>query len=301
LHWQKMQLNTMSNHLIIREVGPRDGLQRNAPILLAKNKRAWIKAAYLAGIREMEVGSFMPTKMMPHFADTADMLAFAKSLPGLVASALVPNLRGAERALGANADLILLPMSASYSYSVKTVGKTPDEAVMELGRIRASRDASGKKALVECALGSAFGCSIQGEVRPSEVLLLVEDLLNAGADRISLSDSVSCADPASVRTLFEAALKLAGDKLVCGHFQDGRGLAMVNVAVAIELGIKRFDASLGGMGGCPFVENFCASLATEQLASQIHNMNLATGIDLPRLLDLRTKLASWKKETPSED
>jgi hydroxymethylglutaryl-CoA lyase len=232
----------------IREVGLRDGLQRAATIMETANKHDWIRSAYAAGIREIEVGSFMPAKLMPHFADTGDVIKFAKTLPGLAVSALVPNLRGAERALAAQADLILLPMSASYSYSVQTVGKTPDEAVIEVGRILAARNASGQKALVECAIGSVFGCSIQGVVRPSEVLLLVQDLLNAGVDRISLADSVGYADPSAVSRLFEQVLKIADDKVVCGHFQDARGLAMANVYAVAQLGVTRFDASLGGIG-----------------------------------------------------
>ena len=203
--------------------------------------------AHAAGLREIEVGSFVPARLLPQLADTAELLAHAKTLPGLFASVLVPNLRGAEAALAGDADLMLLPLSASHAHSLANLRKTPDEVVAELGRIRAARDASGRKTLIEGGVGTAFGCTLQGEVKPAEVLRLMQALLDAGADRVSLADTVGYADPASVSRLFEQALRVAGERFWCGHFHDTRGLALANAFASLQLGVNRFDASLAGI------------------------------------------------------
>lgn len=278
---------------VIREVGLRDGLQSIATILPTAHKREWIGAAYAAGIREIEVGSFVPARLLPQLADTAEALACARTLPGLFASVLVPNLKGAERALAAGADLLLVPLSASRAHSLANLRRTPDEVVAEVARIRAARDASGAKALIEGGVGTAFGCTLQGRVDPSEVLRLMQALLDAGADRVSLADTVGYADPNGVRRLFEQALRIAGDRFWCGHFHDTRGLALANVCAALEVGVARFDASLAGIGGCPHAPGASGNVATEDLAFMLAAMGVATGVDVPRLLALRAALAEW--------
>ncbi|GIL07293.1 MAG: hydroxymethylglutaryl-CoA lyase [Betaproteobacteria bacterium] len=278
---------------VIREVGLRDGLQSIATILPTARKREWIGAAYAAGIREIEVGSFVPARLLPQLADTAEALACARTLPGLFASVLVPNLKGAERALAAGADLLLVPLSASRAHSLANLRRTPDEVVAEVARIRAARDASGAKALIEGGVGTAFGCTLQGRVDPAEVLRLMQALLDAGADRVSLADTVGYADPNGVRRLFEQALRIAGDRFWCGHFHDTRGLALANVCAALEVGVTRFDASLAGIGGCPHAPGASGNVATEDLAFMLAAMGVATGVDVPRLLALRAALAEW--------
>ena len=279
--------------VVIREVGLRDGLQSIATVLPTERKCEWIRAAVAAGQTEIEVGSFVPPKLMPQLADTSEVLAFAKTLPGLFASVLVPNLKGAERALDADADLMLLPLSASHAHSLANLRKTPDEVVAELGRIRAARDAAGRKTLIEGGVGTAFGCTIQGEVKATEVLRLMQALLDAGADRVSLADTVGYADPYAVSTLFEQAMKLAGDKFWCGHFHDTRGLALANVLAALDAGVSRFDASLAGIGGCPHAPGASGNASTEDLAFMLAAMGRQTGIDLPALLNLRAQVAGW--------
>ena len=286
-------------HAVIREVGLRDGLQSIRTIVPTERKREWVRAAHAAGQREIEVGSFVPSRLMPQLADTAEVLAFAKSLPGLVASVLVPNLEGAERALEAGADLVLLPVSASRAHSLANLRKSPDDVVAELGRIRAARDASGRKTLIEGGVGTAFGCTIQGRVETNEVLRLLQALLDTGADRVSLADTVGYADPASVSRLFERALKVAGERLWCGHFHDTRGLALANVCAALELGIARFDASLAGIGGCPHAPGASGNVASEDLAFMLDAMGIDTGIDLDALLALRGRVAGWLAGEPT--
>ncbi|KRC23271.1 hydroxymethylglutaryl-CoA lyase [Acidovorax sp. Root217] len=278
---------------VIREVGLRDGLQSIATILPTEHKRAWIRAAHAAGQREIEVGSFVPARLLPQLADTAELLAFAKTLPGLFASVLVPNLRGAESAIAGGADLMIVPLSASHAHSLANLRKTPDEVVAEVARIRAARDAAGGRTLIEGGVGTAFGCTLQGHVAKSEVLRLMQALLDAGADRVSLADTVGYADPAMVRDLFEDAVRLAGDRFWCGHFHDTRGLGLANVAAALEVGVARFDACLAGIGGCPHAPGASGNVSTEDLAYMLGSMGIATGIDIAALLALRGQVAQW--------
>jgi hydroxymethylglutaryl-CoA lyase len=280
---------------VIREVGLRDGLQSIQTILSTECKREWIADAFAAGQREIEVGSFVPARLLPQMADTAELLAYAKHLPGLFASVLVPNLKGAERALEGDADLMILPLSASHAHSLANLRKTPDEVVDEMRRIRVARDASGRRTLIEGGVGTAFGCTLQGEVKTSEVLRLMQALLDAGADRVSLADTVGYADPASVSRLFEQAMRLAGDRFCCGHFHDTRGLALANVYAALQQGVSRFDASLAGIGGCPHAPGASGNAATEDLAFMLQACGVRTGVDTEALLALRLKVTGWLK------
>jgi hydroxymethylglutaryl-CoA lyase len=275
----------------VREVGLRDGLQSIATVVSTAHKIEWINAAYAAGQREIEVGSFVPARLLPQLADTAEVLAHAKTLPGLVASVLVPNYKGAERALEQGADLMVVPLSASHAHSLANLRKTPDEVVAEVARIRSLRDASSSRTLIEGGVGTAFGCTLQGEVAESEVLRLMMALLDAGADRVSLADTVGYADPAAVARLFEKARALVGDRLCCAHFHDTRGMGLANVYAAWQAGITRFDACLAGIGGCPHAPG--ASVTTEDLVFMLERMGVATGIDVTALLALRQRVAGW--------
>ena len=287
-----MTVNT-NRQVTIREVGMRDGLQSIQTILPTERKMKWVRDAYRAGVREIEVGSFVPARLLPQLADTAEVLAYAKTLPGLVATVLVPNLRGAERALDGGADLMLVPLSASHQHSLANLRKTPDDVVAEVARIRAARDAAGARTLIEGGVGTAWGCTLQGKVESSEVLRLMQALLDAGADRVSLADTVGYANPAAVRDLCEQAMRIAGDRFCCGHFHDTRGMAMANVYAALEAGVNRFDASLAGIGGCPHAPGASGNVATEDLAFMLASMGKDTGIDIQRLLGLRASVAQW--------
>ena len=278
---------------VVREVGLRDGLQSIARTLPTAQKLEWIRDAHAAGQREIEVGSFVPARLLPQLADTAELLAYAKTLPGLFTSVLVPNLRGAELAIAGEADLMMVPLSASHAHSLANLRKTPDEVVAEVARIRAARDAAGSKTMIEGGVGTAFGCTIQGHVDTEEVLRLMEALLDAGADRVSLADTVGYADPAMVRSLFERARRIAGDRLWCGHFHDTRGLGLANVYATLEVGISRFDACLAGIGGCPHAPGASGNVDTEDLVFMLESMGVRTGVDLPKLLDLRERVAGW--------
>lgn len=278
---------------VIREVGLRDGLQSIQTVLSTERKKEWIRDAYAAGQREIEVGSFVPARLLPQLADTAELVAYARTLPGLFVSVLVPNLRGAESALASGADLMLVPLSASHAHSLANLRKTPDEVVAEVARMRAARDAAGSKMLIEGGIGTAFGCTLQGRVEPAEVLRCMQALLDAGADRVSLADTVGHGGPGQVQSLFEQARRIAGERFWCGHFHDTRGLALANVHAALQTGVTRFDATLAGIGGCPHAPGASGNASTEDLAFMLDTMDIDTGLDIEALLRLRAKVAAW--------
>ena len=277
----------------VREVGLRDGLQSIARVVPTAQKHEWIRDAFEAGQREIEVGSFVPARLLPQLADTGELVAYARTLPGLVVSVLVPNLKGAERAIESGADLMLLPLSASHAHSLANLRRTPDDVVLDIGRIRAARDAAGSKCRIEVGLSTAFGCTIQGRVEPAEVLRLLEAALDAGADCVGLADTVGYADPLMVQTLFEQAFRVAGERLTCGHFHDTRGLGLANVFAAWQVGVRRFDACLAGIGGCPHAPGASGNVATEDVVYLFRSMGVETGQDFERLLALRAKVAAW--------
>ena len=286
-------MTSFPSRAIIREVGLRDGLQSIQTILPTARRFEWIRKAYEAGQREMEVGSFVPARLLPQLADTAEVVEYAKTLPGLVVSVLVPNLKGAERALEVRADAMLVPLSASHAHSLANLRRTPEEVISEVARMRAARDASGAKTRIEVGISTAFGCTIQGDMPHEAVLRCLQAVLDAGADSVGLADTVGYAGPRAVRELFEKARHVAGARLACAHFHDTRGLALVNAYAALEMGIERFDASLCGIGGCPHAPGASGNASTEDLAFMLQEMDIETGIDIPSLLSLRAELVTW--------
>ena len=286
-------LPKLPSRAVIREVGLRDGLQSIRTVLPTERKIEWIQAAYDAGQREIEVGSFVPARLLPQLADTFELVDYARTLPGLFVSVLVPNLKGAERAIESGAHLMLVPLSASRAHSLANLRKTPEEVVAEVAKMRAARDAAGSAMLIEGGIGTAFGCTLQGRVEQDEVLRCMQALLDAGADRVSIADTVGYGGPREVRELFEKARRIADDKFWCGHFHDTRGLALANVYAAMETGVARFDATLAGIGGCPHAPGASGNASTEDLAFMLATMGVDTGLDIPRLLALRAQVAQW--------
>lgn len=290
---QGMNPEPARDAVVIREVGLRDGLQSLARVLPTEHKLQWIADTHAAGLREIEVGSFVPARRLPQLADTAELVAFSRRLPGLVTSVLVPNLKGAERALEARADAMLVPLSASHAHSLANLRKSPDDVVREIRAMVAARDTAGSACRIEVGISAAFGCTLQGRVEPDEVLRLVQAVLDAGVDRVGLADTVGYADPVQVAALFERCFRVAGERLSCGHFHDTRGLGMANVYAAWQAGVRRFDASLGGIGGCPHAPGASGNVATEDVAWMFASMGVPATVDLERLLALRGRLAGW--------
>jgi hydroxymethylglutaryl-CoA lyase len=274
----------------ISEVGPRDGLQSVARTMATAHKRSWIDTLHLAGLREIEVGSFVPARLLPQLADTAELVRHARQLEGLCVVALVPNQHGARAAIAAGVHKLSVPVSASTAHSLANLRKTPAQMVDEVRDIVALRDALDDRVAVEIGISTAFGCSLQGAVREDDVIALAKQLAAAGADECGLSDTTGMANPAQVRRLFEALRKALGNRAGAAHLHNTRGLGLANCLAAHDVGVRTFDASLGGLGGCPYAPGASGNVVTEDLVFMFEAMGVSTGIDLPRLLAAREAL-----------
>jgi hydroxymethylglutaryl-CoA lyase len=276
--------------ILISEVGPRDGLQSVAACMPTADKLRWISALHAAGLREIEVGSFVPARLLPQLADTAEVVAHALKLPGLTVLALVPNLRGAEAALAAGVHKITVPVSASPAHSLANVRKSPQAMVEEVRLIDALRRRVAPQVGLEAAISTAFGCTLQGAVPEDEVIRLAVQCAAAGADDVGLSDTTGHANPAQVRRLFTRLRAKIGNQAGAAHMHNTRGLGLANCLAAYEAGVRTFDASLGGLGGCPYAPGASGNVVTEDLVFMFEAMGLATGIDLGRLIAARAPL-----------
>jgi len=278
--------------VLISEVGPRDGLQSVRAAMPTADKYRWIDALHAAGVREIEVASFVPAKLLPQMADAADVVAHALTLPGLTVMALVPNLRGAQAALAAGVHKLTIPISASAAHSLANVRKTREEMVAELRSIVALRDETAPWVKIEAGISTAFGCTLQGEVKEDEVVWLATQVIEAGADESGLSDTTGMANPAQVRRLFNKVRAAIGDRTGAAHMHNTRGLGLANCLAAYDAGVRTFDASLAGLGGCPYAPGASGNVVTEDLVFMFEAMGVDTGIDLERLIAARAPLAA---------
>ncbi|ACB32720.1 pyruvate carboxyltransferase [Leptothrix cholodnii SP-6] len=281
---------TSRTDVLISEVGPRDGLQSVAAVMPTAAKRAWIDALHAAGLREIEVGSFVPARLLPQMADVAEVVRHALGLPGWTVMALVPNTRGAEAALAAGVHKLTLPVSASQAHSLANVRKTREQMVDEVRAVVRLRDQSAPGVKVEAAISTAFGCTLQGAVAEDEVIRLAEQLTQAGADETGLSDTTGMANPAQVRRLFTRLRAAIGAHAGAAHLHNTRGLGLANCLAAYDVGVRTFDASLGGLGGCPYAPGASGNVVTEDLVFMFEAMGVRTGIDLARLMAARDAL-----------
>ena len=276
--------------VLISEVGPRDGLQSVNACMPTADKLRWISALHAAGLREIEVGSFVPARLLPQLADTAEVVAHALTLPGLTVLALVPNLRGAEAALAAGVHKITVPVSASPAHSMANVRKSPQAMVEEVRLIDALRRRVAPQVGLEAAISTAFGCTLQGAVPEDEVIRLAVQCAAAGADDVGLSDTTGHANPAQVRRLFMRLRDEISHQAGAAHMHNTRGLGLANCLAAYEAGVRTFDASLGGLGGCPYAPGASGNVVTEDLVFMFEAMGITTGIDLARLIAARAPL-----------
>ncbi|HEX4557413.1 MAG TPA: hydroxymethylglutaryl-CoA lyase [Xanthobacteraceae bacterium] len=282
----------MRPHATIREVGLRDGLQLVKSFLATERKIAWFHEEVAAGLREVEVTSFVPPSVVPQFADAAEVAQAAVAIDGLVVAALVPNLKGATRGFDAGVGKINFVLSASEAHNLANVRRSTAESVADFGRIIAERKARGLATKVVAGIATTFGCTIQGHVPEAQVLRLVESLAAAGSDEIVLADTVGYANPAQVKRIFSAVAAIF-DKPIYAHFHDTRGLGLANVSAAVDAGITRFDASIGGLGGCPFAPGASGNIDTEDCAFLLESLGFDTGLDIEKLVALRERVAQW--------
>jgi len=286
--------------ILVSEVGPRDGLQNITSIMPTEAKERWIRAEAAAGVREIEVGSFVPPSLMPQLADTARLVKIARSIDGLKVAVLVPNFRGAKDAVQAGAHKISIPFSISAAHIQRNLKRTHDEMLGEIRRIAEMLQGLpvANRPFFEGSLATAFGCSMEGKIAESRVVEIAEQLIRAGCDDVGLSDTTGYANPAQVRRLVRSVKRAVGaDKLTGVHLHNTRGLGLANALAAIEEGITTIDSSLGGLGGCPAAPGASGNIVTEDLVFMLESMGLRTGINIEELLNVRQIL---RDSIPSE-
>jgi hydroxymethylglutaryl-CoA lyase len=277
----------MTEFVTICEVGPRDGLQMAKTIMATPTKIAWIHALAASGLREIEVGSFVPAKLLPQMADTDAVVRATLTIPNLTIVALAPNLRGAQAAVAAGAHRISVPVSISEGHSRANLNRSPDEQVAEIARIVAWLQSENHPAELEVACSTAFGCSFDGVIPHAQVLRIVTALAQAGVTSLGLADTVGYANPDAIKSLVRAVRAEIGPVLHGLHLHDTMGLGLANALAGLEAGIRDFDAALAGLGGCPFAPGASGNIVTEDLVFMIESMGLRTGIDLPALIEAR--------------
>jgi hydroxymethylglutaryl-CoA lyase len=277
---------------LISEVGPRDGLQSVASTMPTAAKKRWIDALAAAGLREIEVGSFVPAKLLPQLADTAEIVVHALTHPDVTVMALVPNLRGAEAAFAAGVHKITLPVSASVAHSLANVRKSPAQMIDELRSVVALRNETAPQVRIEIGISTAFGCTLQGRVAEDDVIRLALQALEAGVDEAGLSDTTGHANPAQVRSLFTRLRSELGPRAGAAHMHNTRGLGLANCLAAFEAGVTTFDASLAGLGGCPYAPGASGNVVTEDLVFMFEAMGIRTGVDIGKLIAAREPLAA---------
>jgi len=279
--------------ILVSEVGPRDGLQSIERVMPTQDKLDWIRAQFEAGTREIEVGSFVPPKLLPQMADTAEVTRRAAALEGLTVAVLVPNRKGLEHALAAGAHKVSIPFSMSESHSIKNVRKTHAQMLTEIGaciELLASVDARQRPAF-EVGLSTAFGCTIEGSVPEDRVVRMAEQVIELGVDEVGLSDTTGYGNPAQLKRLAQGIWSAIGRERMTGvHLHNTRGQGLANVLMAVELGFTTIDSSLGGIGGCPFAPGASGNIVTEDLVFLLESMGLNTGIDLERLFEVRAQV-----------
>lgn len=277
----------------VREVGMRDGLQIIPTFFATEGKKAWIEAEAAAGVPEIEVCSFVPPKVSAQFVDHAEIIPVALAQPGLEVSALVPNLKGAERGFEMGVHKMNFVLSASESHNMANVRCTTDESLERLRQIMELRDSSPehKKVRIGSGISTALGCTIEGRVDPKQVYRIAEKMLEMGVDEIAVADTVGYANPNLVREVFTEMMKICGDVPVASHFHDTRGLGLANILAALDVGCRRFDASLAGLGGCPFAPGATGNVVMDDMVFLFESMGLKTGVDIEKLVAVRQIIA----------
>ena len=285
--------------LQINEVAPRDGFQSEERFIPTEQKIALIDALTATGIARIEATSFVSPKAIPNLRDAADVVNAIQRREGVDVTVLVPNLKGAERALACGVDEINLVMSASNAHGRANLRMTPEESLTQFAAIIQAVRGSG--VFINASLSTAFGCPFEGQVPEARVFTLIEQQLALGVEGITLCDTTGVANPAQVAALCRQVLERFPSVPFTLHFHNTRGMGLANALAAWQAGITRFDASLGGLGGCPFAPGATGNVCTEDLVHMFEQMDVATGVNLPALLDISATLPDLiGHETPGQ-
>lgn len=267
----------------IKEVGPRDGLQNEKRRIKSEDKIQWINLLGKTGLSYIEVTSFVHPKWIPQLADAMEVLKDINREKDITYAALVPNIRGLQRALAVNVDEVSVFMSASESHNKNNINKTIDETFPVLEEVVKKAIQENKR--VRGYISTVVACPYEGKITPQQVLKVTQRLLDMGVSEISLGDTIGVAVPSQVEGLLEELLKRYPPELFAMHFHDTRGTALANIVKSLEMGITKFDSSLGGLGGCPYAKGASGNVATEDLLYLLTEMGIKTGIDMDALLD----------------
>lgn len=276
----------------IVEVGPRDGLQSVKQTMSTSAKLRWIDALAGAGLRQIQVGSFVSPRALPQMADCADVVRHALAIRDLRVSVLVPNLRYAELAFDAGVHVLTVPVSVSEPHSIANIRKTHDEIIADVRAIVALRNERYPGTQIDVGLATAFGCTIQGVVAEDDVIRLARRVAECGADSIHPADTVGFASPTQIRRLLPRLQEEVGEKCGAVHLHNTRGQGLANVVAALDVGVRGFDSSHGGLGGCPYAPGATGNIVTEDLVFLLESMGLRTGVDIERLIEARSVLAA---------
>ncbi|MBN9670524.1 hydroxymethylglutaryl-CoA lyase [Roseibium aggregatum] len=288
------------DRIVLREVGLRDGLQLTKQYPTTKQKHDWLLREHAAGVRHFEVGSFLPASRFPQFADLRELIELVGALDGACSTALTLNERGVADALETEVDEIMFVLSATESHSLANTRRSRAEALRMLERINLQRlNGRGRPPVLTVGIAMAFGCSLEGEVAPKEVIRLAEACKAAGVDTIAVADTVGFGGPAQVGHMAHELRRLLGDdQPISMHFHDTRGLAIANCAAALDNGIRILDGSLGGLGGCPFAPGATGNTVFEDMVFLCDTMGLETGIDVTALAEVRAVLRTALPDEP---
>ncbi|KEA65244.1 Hydroxymethylglutaryl-CoA lyase [Marinobacterium lacunae] len=286
-----------NDRVIIREVGLRDGIQMAEVYPDTEQKKRWIRAEYDAGVRHFEIGSFLPVSRFPQFADVREIIDFTHSLPGAVAVALVLNERGIEEALKANVDELTVVMSATEEHNQANARRSRKDSIKAIRHAVVLRDQLNPNAIINAGISMAFGCSIAGHVDPDEVIRIAQACLDAGVDTVGVADTVGYGGPTEVSAVCERMTRLLSGRPYVVHLHNTRGTGLANAAAALKAGATIFDASLGGLGGCPFAPGATGNVVIEDMVYLAEKMGFATGIDIEQLVQARKLI---KESMPDE-
>ncbi len=289
--------------VLVHEVGPRDGLQSIDTIFSTQAKLDWIRSEAAAGVRQIQVGSFVRPDLLPQMADSEEVVKEAIKIPGLSVSALVPNLKGAQNAIAAGAHQLGVVMSVSEAHNKSNINRTVEQSLEGFGEIVEYRNEVDpeRKTVISGGLATSFGCTISGPVPVRDVMKRAEQLLELGADRLSVADTVGFANPRQVRDLFDELYRTAGNDVAIGaHLHHTRGLGLANAFAAVEAGVRELDSCLGGLGGCPYAPGASGNVVTEDMVFMLEAMGMKTGIDLDALLQTRELMESHLKGEPTQ-